>query len=163
MPEPLKQWRAVKKVDNPVVKVRVAEHAKGLPLPSYMSEGSAGADVRAAIEGEVSILPGETTLIPTGLYFELPPGFEIQIRPRSSLALNHGITLPNSPGTIDSDYRGELKVILMNLGKKPFVVKRGDRIAQAVVTRVAKAIFAEENSLSQTKRGCGGFGSTGRK
>ncbi|NYZ74958.1 dUTP diphosphatase [Candidatus Micrarchaeota archaeon] len=149
-------------MEKPLVKVRIADHARGLPLPAYMSEGSAGADVRAAIEGELTVMPGETTLVPTGLHFELPPGYELQVRPRSGLALNHGITLPNSPGTLDADFRGELKVILMNLGKKPFLIKRGDRIAQAVITRFAQATFAEDHELSQTKRGSGGLGSTGR-
>jgi len=149
-------------MEKPLVKVRIADHARGLPLPAYMSEGSAGADVRAAIDGDVTVMPGETTLVPTGLHFELPPGYELQVRPRSGLALNHGITLPNSPGTLDADFRGELKVILMNLGKKPFLIKRGDRIAQAVITRFAQATFTEDHELSQTKRGSGGLGSTGR-
>ncbi|MEW5955774.1 MAG: dUTP diphosphatase [Candidatus Micrarchaeota archaeon] len=151
------------KMDKPVVRVRLAKHAEGLPLPNYMSEGSAGADVRAAIDGELTVMPGETALVPTGLHFELPHGYELQVRPRSGLALNHGITLPNSPGTLDADFRGELKVILMNLGKKPFVIKRGDRIAQAVVTRFAQAEFTHEKELSETARGSGGFGSTGRQ
>ena len=150
-------------MEKPLVKVRIADHARGLPLPTYMSEGSAGADVHAAVDGDFTIMPGETALVPTGLHFEIPEGFELQVRSRSSLALNHSITLPNSPATIDSDFRGELKVIMHNLGKKPFSIKRGDRIAQAVIARVSQATFAEANELSETKRGNGGLGSTGRE
>ncbi|MGB9577196.1 MAG: dUTP diphosphatase [Candidatus Micrarchaeia archaeon] len=145
----------------PVVKVKVAPHGKGITFPQYMTEGSAGADLRAAVEEEVVIAPGETALIPTGLHFEIPRGYEMQLRPRSSLALK-GVTLPNSPATIDCDYRGECKVILLNLGSKPFTVRRGDRIAQAVLARVERASFVEEEELSGTARGEGGFGSTGR-
>jgi dUTP pyrophosphatase len=152
----------MKTMETPVIKVKVAKHAKGLPLPAYMSEGSAGADVRAAIESEITIMPGETALVATGLHFEIPVGYELQVRPRSGLALNHGITLPNSPGTLDSDFRGELKVIVMNVSKKPFVMKRGERIAQVVTAKVAKATFAECRELSETARGSDGLGSTGR-
>lgn len=147
-----------------IVKVKVAAHGRGLGLPAYLTSGSAGADLRAAIdEGEeLVIAPGETVLVPTGLFPEIPEGYEMQIRSRSSLALKHSITLPNSPGTIDSDFRGELKVIMHNLGKQPFSVRRGDRIAQAVVARFEQAVFVETQELSDSKRAEGGFGSTGR-
>ncbi len=125
-----------------------------------MTEHSVGADVFAAAETVIN--PGETALVSTGIFLEVPEGYEVQVRPRSGLALNHGIILPNSPGTIDSDYRGELKIILLNLGKKPFTVKHGDRIAQLVVSRVIRAGFQETTSLSPTARGAGGFGSTGK-
>ena len=115
----------------------------------------------ADIENEMIIKPGEIVMIPTGIAIELPPGYEAQIRPRSGLAINHGITLLNTPGTIDSDYRGEIKVILINLGKKEFKVKRGDRIAQMVVSKYAKVEWEETNELNATKRGAGGFGHTG--
>ena len=140
--------------------VRLA-HARGLPLPAYASEGSAGMDLRAAIEAEQRVAPGERLQIPTGLIVELPVGWEGQVRPRSGLALRHGVTLLNSPGTIDSDYRGEVKVILINLGQSDFVVQRSDRIAQLVVSPVAQVVVVEVDSLSSTGRGEGGFGSTG--
>ena len=140
--------------------VRLA-HARGLPLPAYASEGSAGMDLRAAIEAEQRVAPGERLQIPIGLILELPVGWEGQVRPRSGLALRHGVTLLNSPGTIDSDYRGEVKVIMINLGQSDFVVQRGDRIAQLVVSPVAQVVVVEVDSLSSTGRGEGGFGSTG--
>jgi len=140
--------------------VRLA-HARGLPLPAYASDGSAGMDLRAAIEAEQRVAPGERLQIPTGLILELPVGWEGQVRPRSGLALRHGVTLLNSPGTIDSDYRGEVKVIMINLGQSDFVVQRGDRIAQLVVSPVAQVVVVEVDSLSSTGRGEGGFGSTG--
>jgi dUTP pyrophosphatase len=140
--------------------VRLA-HARGLPLPAYASDGSAGMDLRAAIEAEQSVAPSERLQIPTGLILELPVGWEGQVRPRSGLALRHGVTLLNSPGTIDSDYRGEVKVIVINLGQSDFVVERGDRIAQLVVSPVAQVVVVEVDSLSSTGRGEGGFGSTG--
>jgi len=142
------------------VVIKVKKHDGG-SLPKYMTEHSAGADVFAA-SGTV-IKPGETALVPTGLFLEIPEGFEVQVRPRSGLALNHGIILPNSPGTIDADYRGELKIILMNLGKKDFEVKQGDRVAQIIASKVARATFDETGALSETGRGAAGFGSTGRK
>ncbi len=143
------------------IKVTVAEHGKGLALPKYMSELAAGCDVHAAVQEELTIKPGETALVPTGLHFEIPAGFEVQARPRSGLALKHGITVLNSPGTIDADYRGEIKIILINHGKAPFVVKRGERIAQLVVHSVTQAEF-EEGEVNETARGHGGFGSSGK-
>jgi len=132
-------------------------------IPQYSSEGASGADVRACIEEEISLAPGAIALIPTGLRFVIPSGYEIQVRPRSGLALNAQVTVLNTPGTIDSDYRGELKVILINHGKESFLVKRGMRIAQIVVCPVYKAEFIVENTnrLSITLRGEGGFGHTG--
>ena len=138
---------------------------RSLPLPAYQTEGAAGADVRAnfppgARDG-VTIAPGGRALIPTGLAVAVPEGFELQLRPRSGLALRHGITLPNSPGTIDADYRGPLGVIVMNAGTEPFHVGHGDRIAQAVLAPVVRAAFALVEALDETQRGEGGFGSTG--
>ncbi len=144
------------------IKVKIAAHAKGLALPKYMSEQAAGCDVQAAIDGEMVIAPGEVVMVPTGLYFEIPSGFEVQVRPRSGLAAKHGITLLNSPGTIDADYRGEVKMIMINHGKQPFIVKRGERIAQLVVHEVQQATFEEAEELSDTQRGHGGFGSSGK-
>ena len=133
-----------------------------VPLPSYETAGSAGADVRANLpDGDVTLGPGERALISTGLRVEIPQGYEIQVRPRSGLALKHGITLPNTPGTIDSDYRGPLGVIVMNAGDAPFVVAHGARIAQLVVAPVVQAWFTETDGLTDTARGAGGFGSTG--
>ena len=134
----------------------------GLPLPSYMSSGAAGADVVAAVDTEVTLMPGARALIPTGFALEVPLGWEVQIRPRSGLALRHGVTLLNSPGTIDSDYRGPVGVILINLGTQPFSITRGDRIAQMIVAPVARAVFRDVEMLASSERGAGGFGSTGR-
>lgn len=134
--------------------------ALSLPLPEYATPASAGVDLRAS-EGCV-IQPGERALVPTGLRIALPDGYEAQVRPRSGLALKHGITLPNAPGTIDADYRGEVGVILMNLGSEPFVVEPGDRIAQMVFAPVARVAWTEAETLDATKRGEGGFGSTGK-
>ncbi len=136
--------------------------AEDLPLPRPATAGSAGVDLCAAITGECSIAPGARLLVPTGLAIALPAGFEGQIRPRSGLALRHGITIPNAPGTIDSDYRGEIQVILMNLGDAAFPLRRGDRIAQLVVARVECADWIEVDTLDETERGSGGFGHTGR-
>lgn len=136
-------------------------HGESLPLPSYETADSAGMDIRAAVETTMEIPPGGRELIPTGFKIALPSGFEAQIRPRSGLALKKGITLPNSPGTIDADYRGEVGVILMNAGEEPFLVERGDRIAQMVVAPVLQAGWREVESLDETVRGEGGFGSTG--
>ena len=136
-------------------------HAAGLPLPEYASPGSSGLDLRAAVEAELSVEPGERVQIPTGLILELPTGWEGQVRPRSGLAWRHGVTMLNTPGTIDSDYRGEVKVILVNLGQPVFVVQRGDRIAQLVIAPVSRAILVEVEELGSTARGEGGFGSTG--
>ena len=136
--------------------------AEGLPLPEPATAGSAGVDLRAAIGADVVIRPGERVLVPSGFAIELPPGYEAQVRPRSGLALRHGITLPNAPGTIDADYRGEIKVILMNLGDGDFTVARGGRIAQLVVAPVSSVDWTEVDALDETKRGEGGFGHTGR-
>jgi dUTP pyrophosphatase len=138
-----------------------------IPLPRYETSGSAGADLRANLPAEsreigVTIAPGARALIPTGLQFEIPPEYEVQIRPRSGLALKHGITLPNTPGTIDSDYRGSIGVILLNAGQKAFHITHGDRIAQMIVAPVLQAEFELVDDLTETDRGAGGFGSTGR-
>lgn len=138
-------------------------HAQGLALPAYASEGAAGADLSAAIADPdgITLAPGERALVPTGFALQLPAGYEAQVRPRSGLAIRHGVTVLNSPGTIDADYRGEVQVILINLGSEPFTLRRGDRIAQLVAAPVSRAAFVEEVSLDETKRGAGGFGSTG--
>lgn len=138
-------------------------HGEGLPSPAYESEGAAGMDLRAALpDGEaLTLASGETALVPTGLSLQIPPGFEGQVRPRSGLAAKHGVTVLNAPGTIDSDYRGEVKVILINHGSAPFVIVRGDRIAQLVIAPVTRAVLADAASLDETARGSGGFGSTG--
>lgn len=137
---------------------------RDVPLPAYETDGAAGADVRANLpdRGSLSLQPGERKLVPTGLRIEIPAGYEVQIRPRSGLALKHGITLPNTPGTIDSDYRGPLGVILLNAGDKSFEIRHGERIAQMVVAPVLQARFELAGTLSGTERGAGGFGSTGR-
>ena len=134
----------------------------GAVVPSYETIGSAGADIRAFLEESVTIKPFERAMIPTGLKFEIPLGYEMQIRPRSGLAAKRGITVLNTPGTIDSDYRGEVKIILINLGKDDFIVNNGDRIAQAVIAPVTQGKFTVVNELSSTSRGEGGFGSTGK-
>ncbi|HEY2883773.1 MAG TPA: dUTP diphosphatase [Rhizomicrobium sp.] len=136
-------------------------HALGIALPAYATEGSAGMDLVAAVEADVELLPGKRAVVPTGFSLELPPGFEAQVRPRSGLAANYGITVLNTPGTIDSDYRGEVKIILINLGDAPFVVTRGMRIAQMIIAHHERAELVEHPSLSQTARGSGGHGSTG--
>lgn len=133
----------------------------GAVLPSYQTKGAAGADICACIETDVVIGVGERVMVPTGLFFEIPQGYEVQVRPRSGLAVKNGVTCLNTPGTIDNDYRGEIKVILINLGQKPFTVKNGDRIAQIVVSPVEQASFCKVDVLSSTERGEGGFGSTG--
>lgn len=144
------------------VRVMRLPHGRDLPLPSYETAGAAGMDLRAAVEADVVLEPGGRAAIPTGLVIALPEGYEGQVRPRSGLALRHGISHPNTPGTIDSDYRGELRVILINLGHEPFVVKHGERIAQFVVAPVTRAEWVEAETLDDTARGAGGFGSTGR-
>jgi len=138
---------------------------RGVPLPAYETPGAAGADLRANLpdRGEVELAPGARALIPTGLRIEIPDGYEVQVRPRSGLALKYGITLPNAPGTIDSDYRGPLGVIIMNAGSEAFTISHGDRIAQMVVAPVVQARFELAEELSETDRGAGGFGSTGRR
>ncbi len=136
-------------------------HGKDIPLPRYMTENSAGMDIFAAVDDEETLLPGEKKLIPTGIAVALPPGYESQIRPRSGLAVEAGITVLNSPGTIDADYRGEVKILIINHGDRPFVVKRGDRIAQMVIHRVYRALWNMTDNLEMTERGDGGFGHTG--
>ncbi|PDT28804.1 dUTP diphosphatase [Rhizobium sp. L9] len=142
--------------------IRLA-NGEGLDLPAYESKGAAGMDLRAAVaDGEpLTLLPGKRALVPTGFIFEIPEGFEGQVRPRSGLAFKHGITCLNSPGTVDSDYRGEVKVLLANLGEEAFVIERGMRIAQMVIAPVTQARVAELSVASETARGAGGFGSTG--
>lgn len=142
----------------PVLPVRAGSREL---LPEYQSEGASGMDLRADIEGELSIPPGGRALVPTGIALALPPGLEAQVRPRSGLALRHGITCLNSPGTIDADYRGEVAVVLANLGNEPFLVRRGDRIAQIVFASVVRASLAVVEGLDDTRRGGGGFGHTG--
>ncbi len=144
------------------VRVVVLPHAEGLPLPAWQTEGSAGADVRAALTEPLVLEPGERRLVPTGLRVALPPGWELQVRPRSGLAAKHGVTVINSPGTIDADYRGELLVPLVNLGREPFRVERGERVAQLVLAPVYRAEWQVVAELDDTARGVGGFGSTGR-
>ncbi len=148
---------------NPVINVVRLPHAEGLPLPSYATDGAAGMDLLAAVTAPLVIPPGARALVPTGLTIALPPGYELQVRPRSGLALKNGITLPNSPGTIDEDYRGELGVIVLNTGAEPFTVERGMRIAQAVIAPVVRAAWREVAALPETSRGTGGFGSTGTR
>ena len=143
------------------IAVRRLPHNPDLPLPTYATAGAAGRDLLAAVETPVTIEPGRRALIPTGLAIALPPGYELQVRPRSGLALRHGVVLPNSPGTIDEDYRGEIQVIVLNAGDAPFTVERGARIAQAVLAPVVRADWREVHSLDITTRNEGGFGSTG--
>lgn len=135
----------------------------GAVIPEYKTLGAAGADICALLENSITIKPFERAMIPTGLFFEIPEGYEIQVRPRSGLAAKNGVTVLNTPGTIDSDYRGEVKVILINLGKEDFVVNNGDRIAQIIVAPVTIGNFIKSETLSETERGDGGFGSTGKK
>jgi len=144
-----------------VLKIKRTEDAKDLPLPAYMSEGAAGMDLYANVKDAIIINPGEIELIPTGIQIELPPNYEAQIRPRSGLALNYGITLLNTPGTVDSDYRGEIKLIVINLGKQPVTIKRGQRIAQMVINQIIRPQIIEVEELSETQRKDGGFGHTG--
>ncbi len=146
----------------PVRIFRVSEDFKDLPFPNYMTEGSAGMDLYAAVRDPVVSDPMSVVLVPTNLKIELPVGLEAQIRPRSGLALKNRVILPNSPGTIDSDYRGEIKIIMMNLGTEPFTVNRGDRIAQIVISEFKKVDWLESKTLNETDRGEGGFGSTGK-
>lgn len=148
---------------SPVIAVVQLDHALGLPLPAYETPGAAGMDLRAAVPEDepVTLRPGARTMVPTGLCIAIPGGFEVQVRPRSGLAAKAGITCLNSPGTVDSDYRGELKVILINLGAEDFVIRRGERIAQMVVAPVVQASWQPVDSLDETTRGTGGFGSTG--
>ena len=148
-------------MDRICIKVKPLESHKGLPPPSYHSEGSSGMDLRACVEAPLLLNPGEIKLIPTGLTMAIPQGYEAQIRPRSGLALEHGIGMVNSPGTIDSDYRGEVGVILINWGERPFTINRGDRIAQMVIAEVCRVHILEAEILDPTQRGEGGFGHSG--
>ncbi len=141
---------------------RISENFSDVELPHYATEGSAGMDIRAAVESSIILKPGTVDLVPTNLSVEIPVGYEIQVRPRSGLAAKHGIGILNSPGTIDSDYRGEVKVILFNFSKEEFEIKRGERIAQLVIAKVYKAEVEETDSLEDTHRGEGGFGHTGK-
>ena len=138
-------------------------HGADLPLPSYATSHAAGMDLSAALEAPVTLAPGAWALIPTGLAIALPDGYEAQVRPRSGLAAKHAVTVLNAPGTIDADYRGEVKVILINHGREPFVIEHGMRIAQMLIAPVTRAVWAEVADLSETERGTGGFGSTGTK
>jgi len=144
------------------IKVLRLSHGEGIELPAFATAGAAGADVRSAEPGPVTVAPGQRVAIATGLVFEIRQGWEIQVRPRSGLALKHGLTVVNAPGTIDSDYRGEVRILMVNLGERPVVVERGDRIAQLIVAPVHRAVFTEVDRLSETRRAEGGFGSTGR-
>jgi dUTP pyrophosphatase len=142
--------------------VRVRDAAEPLPLPRYMTPGAAGMDLLADVLEDVALAPGDRCLVPTGIAVAIPPGFEGQVRPRSGLAVRQGLTLLNAPGTIDADYRGEVQVLLVNLGREPVRVRRGDRIAQLVVAPVARVIWQEAGALAESERGAGGFGSTDR-
>lgn len=144
------------------LKLQRLPHAGDLPLPAYQTAHAAGADVHAALKAPLLLQPGAVALVPTGFAYEIPAGFEMQVRPRSGLAFKHGVTVLNAPGTIDADYRGELKVLLINHGPEPFEIKPGERVAQIVVAPVSMAEFTEVNELSDTQRGAGGFGSTGK-
>ena len=145
------------------IKLRRLPHAHDLPLPSRQTEHSAGFDLRAAIENEIELAPGQIQLVETGFEMEIPPGFEVQIRARSGLAVKHGITLINAVGTIDADYRGELRIPLINLSSMPHKIHRGDRIAQMILMKLPDSEVIEVESLSETTRGAGGFGHTGRR
>src|SRR5271154_5638063 len=149
-------------VANLTIPITTLPHAETLGLPAYATEHAAGMDLCAAIGNDVVIEPGKRALVPTGIAIALPEGYEAQIRPRSGLALKHGVTVLNSPGTIDADYRGEIQVILINHGAEPFTIKRGERIAQMVIAPVVQAELVAVATLSDTDRGTGGFGSTGR-
>jgi dUTP pyrophosphatase len=146
------------------VEIQRLPHADGLPLPAYQSVHAAGLDLQAAVSEDkpLTMQPGQRALVPTGLMIALPPGHEAQVRPRSGLAAKHGVTVLNSPGTIDADYRGEISVLLINHGAAPFPIRRGERIAQLVIASVARAELVPATELSATERGSGGFGSTGR-
>ena len=150
---------------NPTIPIVRLPHAQGLPLPAYETASAAGMDLRAAVAEDepVTLRPGSRAPVPTGLAFALPDGFEGQVRPRSGLAAKHGVTLVNTPGTIDADYRGEIKVILINLGEEELIIRRGDRIAQMVIAPVVQATWRETTDLDVTTRGAGGFGSTGTR
>ena len=144
------------------VDIVLLPHAADIPLPEYATAPSAGMDLRAAITEAITLTPGERRLIPTGIAIALPPGFEAQVRPRSGLALKHGIGMVNTPGTIDADYRGEVGVLLINHGQQDFLISRGDRIAQLVIASYTRATWVQQVSLDETERGTGGFGHTGK-
>lgn len=146
---------------QPTVRLVRLPHAEGLPIPSYETAGAAGADLRAALAEPLTIAPGGRALVPSGFRFAVPDGFEMQVRPRSGLAAKHGVTVLNAPGTVDSDYRGEVMAILVNHGPEAFTIRHGDRIAQLVIAPVVQAGFTEAEELAETVRGAGGFGSTG--
>lgn len=148
----------------PELKVKIMRfpHAHDLPLPAYQTSGAAGLDLYAAVEDSITLIPGHRALVPTGIAIALPPGFEAQLRPRSGLALKYGLTLLNSPGTVDSDYRGEIMVLLINLGNEPVILHRGERIAQCILSSIVRPMFEEVEELPSTYRGSGGFGHTGR-
>jgi dUTP pyrophosphatase len=163
--EDLSLPKSAKGTARPVVKVKRLAHAAGLALPRYQSEGAAGLDLVASVDArkDLAIKPGRFKLVPTGLTLEIPSGFEGQVRPRSGLAAKHGLTVLNSPGTIDSDYRGEVMVLLVNLGAEKVRIRRGERIAQLVIAPVIQASLVETDALGSSKRGTGGFGSTGTR
>ena len=150
-------------MSNPVVHIQKLPHGEGLDLPFYATSHAAGADIRAAINEDVVIEAGKHTLIKTGFAMALPDNYEAQIRPRSGLALKHGVSILNTPGTIDADYRGEVGVILVNHGSQPFTIQRGDRIAQMIIAPFVQADFQQLSELSETERGTGGFGSSGKQ
>jgi dUTP pyrophosphatase len=151
----------VKGVESVEIEVVRLAHGRDLQLPDYATASAAGADLLAAIDHDIELAPLERRIVPTGISIALPAGFEAQIRPRSGLAAKHGVTVANAPGTVDADYRGEVGVILINLGKEPFLITRGMRIAQMVIARHARAVWREVSELDRTARGAGGFGSTG--
>ncbi len=164
MPRRVPTWEIPRRsVGSPPLNVRIERlaHAEDLPLPATATALSAGLDLAAAIEDELVLAPGQRELVPTGFAIALPEGYEAQVRPRSGLALRHGIVMPNAPGTIDADYRGEIGVLLMNLGDEPLRIQRGDRIAQLVVAPVTSVSWDEVDRLDETERGSGGFGHTG--
>lgn len=142
---------------------RLEKKFSDIPLPSYTTNGSAGMDIRAAVDDEIILEKGKVSLVPTNLSVEIPEGYEMQVRPRSGLALKHGIGILNSPGTIDSDYRGEIKIIMMNFSEENFSIKRGERIAQLIISKVYSAKLIETDDLNDSRRGEGGFGHTGKK
>lgn len=147
------------------IKLQALPHFEGLEIPKYESIGAAGLDIRAAIDADkpITLKPGERQLIPSGLKMEIPLGYEVQVRPRSGLAFKHGVTLVNTPGTIDSDYRGEVSTLMINLGQQDFIITRGERVAQWVIAPVVQTSFTMVDELSDTARGTGGYGSTGKK
>ena len=144
-----------------IVKVKQDETCRDIPLPRYMSDSASGLDLRAAVKDEIVLASGKRVLVPTGLFIEVPPGYEAEIRPRSGLAVKHGLSIVNAPGTVDADYRGEIGIILINLGDEPFIIRRGERIAQLVIKEIVRAELLQEDQLSETGRNSGGFGHTG--